>query len=247
MRSLLPCLASLPLLAAAAQPAAAQVARPPQPAPCQVLTDPAVATECRQLTNGHSLMPQVVSVCGRLSPATTVLKCLHAAKDRLYALDAIDWCSRRATAEDVVQCFTLTGGPNRAPEPVVAVPSPAGPSSPATPPAAPVSPGAGAKTGVVTEISRQPLPTAPGPRGPSPEVMQPASHRPPPSTLDRVGNDVRSVVEGPGSDWLERVGRDVRGGANTVGNSLRPRPSNDPAYGPGTPAPTGPPATSPPR
>lgn len=234
MPSLLPRLVLLPLLAGALPSAMAQVARPAQPSPCQTLSDPAVAAECQKLAGRHSLMPQVVAVCGRLGTASLTSRCLHAAQGRLYSPDAIDWCSQRPTAEDVVQCFTLTGGSNRPEAAVASSPPPAAPPK-AAPKAAP-APAPLEKAPVATEMTRKPLPTGPSPRGPSPEVMQPTSHRPPPSTLDRVGNDVRSVVEGPGSDWLERVGRDVRGGAQTVGGALKPRPQNDPAYGPGAPS-----------
>ena len=56
---------------------------------------------------------------------------------------------------------------------------------------------------------RRPLPTAAGPRGPQAPVgvMQPAGHRPRPASLDRVGNDIRSVVEPPGNDWRARRAR----------------------------------------
>ena len=246
MRSLLPCLILLPLCLTPTLRASAQPARPAQPSPCQGLADATFASECQKLAGSHRLLPQVVAVCGRLSPAPVALKCLQVVADRQYSADAIDWCSRRPSGEDVVQCFTLTGGNNRLLEPV-ASPLPAAPPPQASAPAASPSTQTAA-----TEISRRPLPTAAGPRGPhapGPEVMQPAGHRPPPSTLDRVGNDIRSVVEPPGNDWLERVGRDVRGGAQTVGGALKPRPENDPAYGPGSPPPAAsqPPATSPPR
>ncbi|HNN91532.1 MAG TPA: hypothetical protein PKI03_04660 [Pseudomonadota bacterium] len=246
MRSLLPCLILLPLCLTPTLRASAQPARPAQPSPCQGLADATFASECQKLAGSHRLLPQVVAVCGRLSPAPVALKCLQVVADRQYSADAIDWCSRRPSGEDVVQCFTLTGGNNRPLEPMASSP-PAAPPARSSAPAPSPSPQTAA-----TEISRRPLPTAAGPRGPQapgPEVMQPAGHRPPPSTLDRVGNDIRSVVEPPGNDWLERVGRDVRGGAQTVGGALKPRPQNDPAYGPGSPPPAAsqPPATSPPR
>lgn len=218
---------------AAAQPAQRPAPQPgarPAPIgapPCQGVKDPAVAAECRGLLSAHTLLPQVVAVCGALSPAAAAVRCLHASADRQYAADAIDWCSRRATAEDVVQCFTLTGGENRSPEPTYND-TPTYPVRQTPPKAVP----APAAPGGATDVTRQPLAPSTSPRSPKPEVVRPPSSPPPPSKLDRVGRDVRSAVESPGSDWLERVGRDVRSGAETVGDALRPRPTNDPAYGP---------------
>jgi hypothetical protein len=222
---------SAPALASAQQPPPAPAAARPAPAatasPCQGLADPKVAAECRGLVSGHTLMPQVAAICGRLSPAPVAVGCLQAAADRQYSADALDWCSRRATPDDVVQCFTLTGGPNRVAEappndPPGAPPSP-GPPRAVPPPSAP---------GPATDIRRQPLSPTRTPRGAQPEASRPPGSRAPSSSLDRVGRDVRGAVESPGGDWLERVGRDVRSGAETLGEALRPRPTNDPAYGP---------------
>lgn len=212
-------------------------------------------------------MPQVVALCGKLPSAPLSVQCMQVAADRQYSPEALDWCSRRATPEDVVQCFTLTGGSNRVPDPAYSPVSGSigGPASaPAsgsasgsagsppyndtptypvatTPPPASATP---APAGQATDVTRQPLPTTPG-RAAKPEVMGAPGRRPPAGSLERVGKDVRGAVESPGGDWLERVGRDVRGGAETLGEALRPRPTNDPAYGPGPSS--SPPSPSPTR
>ncbi|MBL9005798.1 MAG: hypothetical protein JNJ46_16190 [Myxococcales bacterium] len=233
--------------------ASAQQPAPPQPvavrpapavvAPCQGVKDPAVAAECRGLLSGHTLMPQVVAICGKLSPAAAAVTCLQAAVDRQYSADALDWCSRRGTADDTAQCFSLTGGPSRAAD-APYNDTPTYPVRQAQPPAG-QAPGSSGVPGPATDITRQPLSPSSNPRSPKPEVVRPPGTRAPAGGIERVGRDVRGAVESPGGDWLERVGRDVRGGAETVGGTLRPRPTNDPAYGPG---PTqSPPGSAPPQ
>ena len=255
--------AALPRPSAAQSPPATQPLPVPRPTArpaqsprtaaaqsCQGLRDLAVAAECRSLLAEHLVMPQVVAICGKLPSAPLSVQCMQVAADRQYSSEALDWCSRRTTPEDVVQCFALTGGPNRGTDavysPVSTGTSPVYNDTPTYPVAAtpPPAPGAPAPAGQATEVSRQPLPTSVG-RAAKPEVTQAPARRPPPGSLERVGKDVRGAVESPGGDWLERVGRDVRGGAESLGEALRPRPTNDPAYGPGPSS--SPPSASPTR
>ena len=237
------------LLTAGAAAAADPIPLPPAAsAPCSGL--PAgTAADCQHMLSGHTVPPSVVAVCNSLITPAAALRCLTAAADKSYPEGAVDWCRTRNSVDDVVSCFALTGQPIAAaaaplytPPPPPA-PAPAATTAAAWPPApAPAPAGTPAPAAAPTTApaaaappaaagNGRPATTAAAPRGTAPELR-----RAPPSTLDRVGHDIRNAVESPGEGWLERVGRDVRGGAQTLGENFRPTAAQNPAPAPTPPA-----------